>query len=123
MTRQTIRFSAALALAALLISCGGAPDAAGPGEAVEQFYRALNDGDYDSAKALYGTEAREVARWVEYVETAIEPEFQREFVAAMHLPHMSDPFPHLQGTLPAPSHTEPTSRDGRRRRRRRERTI
>jgi uncharacterized 2Fe-2S/4Fe-4S cluster protein (DUF4445 family) len=64
-------------------------------------------------------EAQEVARWVEYVETAIEAEFQSEFVAAMHLPHISDPFPHLAEILPVvPAHA---SRSDRRRRRRRER--
>ena len=42
------------------------------------------------------------ARRVEYVETAADPEFQEAFVAAMHLPHASDPFPHLEalGVLP-----------------------
>jgi uncharacterized 2Fe-2S/4Fe-4S cluster protein (DUF4445 family) len=42
------------------------------------------------------------ARRVEYVETAVDPEFQNEFVAAMHLPHAADPFPHLEalGALP-----------------------
>lgn len=42
------------------------------------------------------------ARRVEYVETAIDPEFQNEFVAAMHLPHAADPFPQLEalGALP-----------------------
>jgi uncharacterized 2Fe-2S/4Fe-4S cluster protein (DUF4445 family) len=44
--------------------------------------------------------AAELARRVEYVETAIDPFFQEEFVAAMHFPHMSDPFPHLEGMLP-----------------------
>ncbi|MFQ5342301.1 MAG: ASKHA domain-containing protein, partial [Anaerolineae bacterium] len=37
-------------------------------------------------------EAKEVARWVEYVETAVEPAFQEEYVGAMHIPHMRDPF-------------------------------
>jgi uncharacterized 2Fe-2S/4Fe-4S cluster protein (DUF4445 family) len=61
-------------------------------------------------------EARRMARSVEYVETAIEPEFQREFVAAMHMPHMADPFPHLEDILPAPP--PELSRAERRRRRR-----
>ena len=38
-------------------------------------------------------EAAEVARWVRYVETAVDPDFQEEFVAALHLPHARDPFP------------------------------
>ncbi|MFV2042467.1 MAG: hypothetical protein ACC700_04440 [Anaerolineales bacterium] len=35
------------------------------------------------------------------VETAIETKFQDHFVAAMSLPHISDPFPHLKAFLPA----------------------
>lgn len=37
---------------------------------------------------------------LEYVEIAIEPDFQDRFVAAMSLPHASDPFPHLSAILP-----------------------
>jgi len=62
-------------------------------------------------------EAQEVARWVEYVETAVEPKFQEEFVAAMHIPHIRDPFPHLRALLPAPSVLQ--REDGSRRRQRR----
>ncbi|MFQ5594706.1 MAG: ASKHA domain-containing protein [Anaerolineae bacterium] len=64
-------------------------------------------------------EAQAVARWVEYVETAVAPQFQEEFVAAMHIPHMRDPFPHLMNLLPNP----PAYPDGheKRRRHRRER--
>jgi uncharacterized 2Fe-2S/4Fe-4S cluster protein (DUF4445 family) len=61
-------------------------------------------------------EAREVARWVEKVETAIEAEFQNEFVAALNFPHARDPFPHLAGLLPA--HIPEAETDGRRARRR-----
>jgi uncharacterized 2Fe-2S/4Fe-4S cluster protein (DUF4445 family) len=39
-------------------------------------------------------EAQDLARWIEYVEIALDPLFQEEFVAAMHFPHMRDPFPH-----------------------------
>jgi uncharacterized 2Fe-2S/4Fe-4S cluster protein (DUF4445 family) len=70
-------------------------------------------------------EAKEVARWVKYVETAVEPEFQQEFVAAMHLPHVRDPYPHLDGILPAQpaqiSRERERARDRKRRRRVRER--
>lgn len=45
-------------------------------------------------------EAQSVAHWVKYVETAVDPDFQREFVDALHLPHASDAFPHLVGLLP-----------------------
>ncbi len=40
-------------------------------------------------------EADEVARQVEYVELTVEPGFEKEFAAAMHFPHMRDPFPNL----------------------------
>ncbi len=56
-------------------------------------------------------EAPQNARWIKYVETAVEPEFQQEFVAAMHLPHMSDPFPALADVLPEPvSDSRPSRR-------------
>ena len=44
--------------------------------------------------------ARELARWIEYVETAIEPNFQARFVDALGLPHNIDDFPHLEGLIP-----------------------
>jgi uncharacterized 2Fe-2S/4Fe-4S cluster protein (DUF4445 family) len=45
------------------------------------------------------SEASEQARWVTYIETAVEPTFQDEFVSALDLPHSSDPFPHLDEIL------------------------
>lgn len=45
-------------------------------------------------------EAQRLAKEVAYLETAVHPDFQDEFVAALHLPHARDPFPHLQGLLP-----------------------
>jgi len=45
------------------------------------------------------TEADEIARKVEYVELSIEADFQKEFVAAMQIPHMEDAFPHLKGIV------------------------
>jgi uncharacterized 2Fe-2S/4Fe-4S cluster protein (DUF4445 family) len=45
-------------------------------------------------------EATAVSQGVRYVETAVDPEFQEEFVGAIHLPHANDPFPHLTGILP-----------------------
>jgi uncharacterized 2Fe-2S/4Fe-4S cluster protein (DUF4445 family) len=44
-------------------------------------------------------EADEIARKVEYIELTIEEDFQKEFIEALHLPHMKDPFPHLKGIL------------------------
>lgn len=46
-------------------------------------------------------EAARVARQVEFVETAIEPDFQNRFAAAMALPHSTDKFPHIQHILDA----------------------
>jgi uncharacterized 2Fe-2S/4Fe-4S cluster protein (DUF4445 family) len=45
-------------------------------------------------------QAQEIAYRVKYIETAVDPDFQEEFVRAMHLPHKIDPFPHLKGILP-----------------------
>jgi uncharacterized 2Fe-2S/4Fe-4S cluster protein (DUF4445 family) len=56
---------------------------------------ALLDGD---ARSLI--EAR--VRQVEKLETATEPGFQRHFVAAMALPHASDPFAALASEVPLP---------------------
>ncbi len=44
-------------------------------------------------------EADWAARWVTYIETAVEPSFQDEFVAALDFPHAGDPFPHLAQLL------------------------
>ena len=65
-------------------------------------------------------EAAHAARRVEYVETAIDPYFQEEFVGAMHLPHMRDLFPHLDalGVLPPRREVTPDERAQRRRERR-----
>ena len=53
---------------------------------------------------------------VEYVETAIDPLFQEEFVAAMHLPHMTDPFPHLDALDILPARRAPSGDERARRR-------
>jgi uncharacterized 2Fe-2S/4Fe-4S cluster protein (DUF4445 family) len=45
------------------------------------------------------TEAYERARWVEFVEIATEPAFERQFMQAMHFPHMKDAFPNLRSLL------------------------
>jgi uncharacterized 2Fe-2S/4Fe-4S cluster protein (DUF4445 family) len=41
-------------------------------------------------------EANEIARQVEYVELTVEFDYEKQFAAAMHFPHMKDDFPHLQ---------------------------
>ncbi|UCD34894.1 MAG: DUF4445 domain-containing protein [Nitrospiraceae bacterium] len=44
-------------------------------------------------------EAGERARWVEFIEIATDPTFEKEFMQAMHIPHMKDPFPNLKSLL------------------------
>lgn len=63
------------------------------------------------------------ARAVHYIETAIDPHFQEEFVNAMHLPNMVDAFPHLEavGALPDKAAEPVEDERARRRRERRER--
>jgi uncharacterized 2Fe-2S/4Fe-4S cluster protein (DUF4445 family) len=65
--------------------------------------------------------ARELARWIEYVETAIEPNFQARFVDALGLPHGRDEFPHLKGLIPERPLVRAEETEDRRRERRRER--
>ena len=63
-------------------------------------------------------EAAKLARWVTYVETAVDPQFQDEFVGAIHIPHATDTFPHLESRLaaPLPRAADGTGADGRARR-------
>mgnify|MGYP001765185388 CR=1 FL=1 len=70
-------------------------------------------------------EIEEVVRRIDKIETALEPAFQGHFVAAMAIPHKSDPYPHLEAALgltfdrgPPPGDAD--GRGGERRRRRRE---
>jgi uncharacterized 2Fe-2S/4Fe-4S cluster protein (DUF4445 family) len=48
-------------------------------------------------------EIETVVRNIEKIETAIEPNFQAEFVAAMALPHASDPFENLAKVIVLPA--------------------
>jgi uncharacterized 2Fe-2S/4Fe-4S cluster protein (DUF4445 family) len=41
-------------------------------------------------------EARREARALEFVEIAVAPGFEKEFMQAMHIPHMKDHFPHVK---------------------------
>jgi uncharacterized 2Fe-2S/4Fe-4S cluster protein (DUF4445 family) len=68
-------------------------------------------------------ESAVAARDVHYIETAIDPHFQEEFVNAMHLPNMKDAFPHLDamGALPEKADVPAEDERARRRRERRER--
>ncbi len=59
-------------------------------------------------------EAMELAHSVRYVETAVAQDFQDEFVGAIHIPHASDPYPHLADILPEPVATAETAAPRRR---------
>ena len=65
-------------------------------------------------------EAQTVAHKVRYVETAVEADFQEAFVAAIHLPHAEDHFPHLADILPDNRPVSGRARKRKHRRRRRE---
>jgi uncharacterized 2Fe-2S/4Fe-4S cluster protein (DUF4445 family) len=60
-------------------------------------------------------EIEEVALRVEKVETAVEPRFQEHFVAAMAIPHKTDPYAELAKVVDLPARAE--SLDRRRRKR------
>ena len=44
-------------------------------------------------------EAAQLADTIRHVQTATDPYFQDEFVNAIYLPHMHDPYPHLAAVL------------------------
>jgi uncharacterized 2Fe-2S/4Fe-4S cluster protein (DUF4445 family) len=44
-------------------------------------------------------EAERKAREVNFVEIALDPDFQKEFMQAMHFPHMKDSFPNVEELL------------------------
>jgi uncharacterized 2Fe-2S/4Fe-4S cluster protein (DUF4445 family) len=63
-------------------------------------------------------EIERVVRSVEKVETAVEPRFQEHFVHAMAIPHGTDSYERLAGSVPLPARRTGTpSSPGRRRRR------
>jgi uncharacterized 2Fe-2S/4Fe-4S cluster protein (DUF4445 family) len=62
-------------------------------------------------------EIERVVRGIEKIETAIEPAFQRHFVAAMAFPNKEDAFPNLAQRVELPARKQPAAEGGRRRRR------
>ncbi len=62
-------------------------------------------------------EIESVVRRIDKIETAIEPDFQRHFVAAMAFPNKEDAFPNLARRVELPARREPSGEGGRRRRR------
>lgn len=57
-------------------------------------------------------EARVLARRITYIETAVDPEFQNEFVGAIHIPHATDRFPNLETVLERPLPTNSGTNGG-----------
>jgi len=53
---------------------------------------------------LLDRDMREDANWisrnVEYIELTVEPDFEKQFMESMQIPHMTDSFPHLEGLVP-----------------------
>ena len=45
-------------------------------------------------------EAVELSRRIQRIELPAQPGFQDQFILALHLPHMTDPYPHLEGLAP-----------------------
>ena len=72
--------------------------------------------DVDAARG----EIEGVVRRVEKLETAVEPRFQEHFVAAMGIPHTTEPFPRLAATIDLPAPRTSSGGTDRPRRRRRD---
>jgi uncharacterized 2Fe-2S/4Fe-4S cluster protein (DUF4445 family) len=68
-------------------------------------------------------EIERVARTVDKIETAVEPRFQEEFVAALGIPHRSAPFPRLASVVVLPERRSDGATDGTRGPRRRRGTA
>jgi len=105
-----------------------------PDCALDKIYAVGNSAGDGAVLCLLNKErrlrARELARWIDYVETAVEPEFQARFVDALGLPHDKDEFPHLKGLIPDRAELEAmeikqreVQRQARRERRRRRRAA
>jgi uncharacterized 2Fe-2S/4Fe-4S cluster protein (DUF4445 family) len=60
-------------------------------------------------------EIERIVRTVEKVETAVEPRFQEHFVNAMAIPHGTDPYARLAGSVPLPAGTTRAAAPRRRR--------
>jgi len=74
-----------------------------PDCALDKVYAVGNAAGDGSRMALLNRnkrrEANERARWVEFVEIATDPAFEKEFMQAMHIPHMKDKFPNVKELL------------------------
>lgn len=69
-------------------------------ENVQSVGNAAGDG---ARVVLLDRDMREEANWisrnVEYIELTVEKDFERQFMEAMQIPHMTDKFPHLEGLV------------------------
>ena len=83
-----------------LFSVSSAGNAAGTGARI-----ALLDSDSR-------TTIEELVRRVEKIETAIEPKFQAHFVAAMGIPHSTEPYSELRKVVTLPLAKPPAARTG-----------
>ncbi|MGE4561207.1 MAG: ASKHA domain-containing protein [Desulfobulbus sp.] len=76
-----------------------------PDCAVEQVEVVGNAAGEGAKQALFDhgrrEEAARIARMVEFVETATDPDFSTVFADAMYFPHRTDAFPHIQPILDA----------------------
>jgi uncharacterized 2Fe-2S/4Fe-4S cluster protein (DUF4445 family) len=67
---------------------------------IDNVYAVGNAAGDGALMALLNTgkreEARREARALEFVEIAVAPGFEKEFMQAMHIPHMKDPFPQVK---------------------------
>ncbi len=76
-----------------------------PDCAVEQVQVVGNAAGEGAKQALFDRckreEAARIARMVEFVETAVDPDFSTHFADAMYFPHRTDTFPHIQPILDA----------------------
>jgi uncharacterized 2Fe-2S/4Fe-4S cluster protein (DUF4445 family) len=92
---------------------------------LDRVHSVANSAGRGSLMALLSQQSRrdveQVTATIEKIETAVEPDFQAHFVAAMGFPHSTRPYPHLaeRVTLPAP----PSPDQGRRRSSRRTRST
>ena len=91
-----------------------------PDCALEHVRSAGNAAGAGAQIALLNAAARreiaEVVAGIEKIETALEPRFQEHFVAAMAIPHKTDPFPNLASVVSLPARAESGAGERRRRR-------
>ena len=70
---------------------------------IEQIHGVGNAAGDGCRAALLNKKKRDEANWcarnVQYLELTVEPTFEKDFMEAMQMPHMTDKFPHLEGVV------------------------